>query len=191
MNAKLPIYLRILSASSLAAFFLLSALTLAAVTLTAQQPPPSTAAAQREAMRKLAFLVGRWSGPVTIVRGPGEPLHRTQTEDVQFKLDGLVLLIEGASRGSEGAAQFAALATVSFDDSTQTYRFRAYNNGHYIDTELKLLDNGFSWGFDAGPAHISNTMRLTAKGEWSEVTEAAMGASPPHRSVEMLLARQP
>ena len=52
---------------------------------------------QHQAMQKLAFLEGHWSGPVTIVRGPGEPLKATQTEDVQFKLDGLVLLIEGNS----------------------------------------------------------------------------------------------
>ena len=59
--------------------------------LEAQQPASSSVDAQREAMRKLSFLVGHWSGPVTIVRGPGEPLRLTQTENVDYKLDGLVL----------------------------------------------------------------------------------------------------
>ena len=31
---------------------------------------------QRQSMQKLAFLEGHWSGPVTVVRGPGEPLQR-------------------------------------------------------------------------------------------------------------------
>jgi hypothetical protein len=157
----------------------------------AQQPGSGGAIAQRDAMKKLAFLTGHWSGPVTIVRGPGEPLHLTQTENVEYKLDGLVLLIEGKSTGEDGKAQFAALATIAYDDAAQSYRFRAYNDGHYVDTELKALADGFSWGFDAGPAHIMNTMQLTSKGEWQETTEVTFGSNPPRRSVEMLLTHQP
>lgn len=159
--------------------------------LAAQQPAPSSVAAQRDAMRKLSFLVGRWSGPVTIARGPGQELHLTQTEDVVYKLDGLVLLIEGKSTDAEGKAQFTALATISFDDASHTYRFRAYNEGHYVDTELSVPANGFSWGFTAGPAHIANTMHLTDKNEWQETTEVAVGNNPAHRSMEMLLKHQP
>ena len=159
--------------------------------LAAQQPASNSADAQREAMRKLSFLAGRWSGPVTVVRGPGEPLHLVQTEDVEYKLDGLVLLIEGKSTGADGKAQFSALATISYDDASRTYRFRAYNDGHYLDTELSVPANGFSWSFMAGPANIVNTMHLTGKGEWSEVTEVTVGGNPAHRSVEMLLQHLP
>jgi hypothetical protein len=166
-------------------------LGLSSLALSAQQPAPSSADVQREAMRKLSFLAGNWSGPVTIIRGPGEPLHLTQTEDVQFKLDGLVLLIQGASRNPEGKVVFSALATVSFDDASHTYRIRAYNDGHYVDNELAVPANGFSWSFAAGPAHIVNTMHLTDKGEWSETTDATFGSNPPRRSVEMLLQHQP
>ncbi len=161
------------------------------LSLGAQQAGSNGVATQREAMRKLSFLAGRWSGPVTIVRGPGEALHLTQTEDVQYKLDGLVLLIEGKSAGAGGKVLFSALATIAYDDTTRGYRFRAYNNGRYLDTELSVLPDGFSWGFTAGPAHISNTMHLTGKGEWSEVTEVTAGGNPPHRSVDMLLEHLP
>lgn len=159
--------------------------------LAAQEPAASTVEKQREAMRKLAFLAGQWSGPVTIVRGPGEPLRLTQTEDVQYKLDGLVLLVEGKSTGGDGKAQFNAMATISFDDATNTYRFRAYNEGHYLDTELAVTGSGFSWSFAAGPAHIVNTMELSGKGEWHETTDVTMGSGPAHRSVEMLLEHKP
>ncbi len=159
--------------------------------LAAQQRDSSSVNTQREAMRKLSFLAGHWSGPVTIVRGPGEPFHLIQTEDVEYKLDGLVLLIEGHSTSASGQVRFSALATISFDDVSHTYRFRAYNDGHYLDTELLAPGNGFSWAYTAGPAHLVNTMHLTAKGEWEEVTEATVGARPPLRSVEMLLHRQP
>lgn len=146
---------------------------------------------QRNAMSKLSFLVGQWSGPVTVIRGQGEPLHLTQTENVEYKLDGLVLLIEGKSTSADGKVVFSALATVAYDDAAHAYHFRAYNEGHYLDTDLSVPPGGFSWSFTAGPAHISNTMHLTEKGEWSEVTEVIYGNSPPHRSVEMLLQKQP
>jgi hypothetical protein len=157
----------------------------------AQQPGMPNVDAQREAMKKLAFLAGHWSGSVSISRGPGEPLKLTQTENVQYKLDDLVLLIEGESTGSDGKKQFQALATVAYDDASHAYRFRAYNEGHFIDTELTVQSAGFAWGFEAGPAKIQNTMHLTAKGEWQETTDVTFGGTPPHRSVDMLLQRQP
>lgn len=146
---------------------------------------------QREAMRKLGFLAGHWAGPVTIIRGPGEPLHLTQNEEVQYKLDGLVMLIQGKSTGADGKVQFSALATISFDDATHTYRFRAYNDGHYLDTELAAPTDGFSWSFQSGPARVVNTMKLTAKGEWSETTEVTVGSNPPMHSLDMLLQHRP
>ncbi len=160
------------------------------LTLSAQAPP-SGADTQREAMKKLSFLAGRWSGPITVRRGPGEPLHLTQTEDIQYKLDGLVLLVEGTSRNVEGKVLFNALATISFDEVSHAYRFRAYNDGHYVDTELTVVVNGFSWGYASGPAHIANAMHLTDKGEWAETTDATFGGNPPMRSVDMLLQHQP
>lgn len=162
---------------------------LSGMPLAAQQSAGSVAA-QRAAMQKLAFLQGHWSGPVRIVRGPGEPLHLTQTEDVEYRLGGLVLLIQGKSTGADGKAEFQALATVAFDDATGTYRFRAYNDGHYVDTELRVLAEGFSWGMQAGPAHVVNSMHMTDKGEWQETTEVAFGSAPARRSVDMLLEHQ-
>lgn len=164
---------------------LLISVTAAAVA----QPAGPNLAGQREAMKKLEFLVGKWSGDATVTRGPGGPIQIRQTEEIQYKLGGLVMLIEGTGRDAAGKVVFQALATVSYDDESKTYRFRAYNDGRYLDTELKVDAKGFAWGYDAGPAKVSNTMRLTRKGEWSEVTEFSFQGAPPRRSVEMLLQK--
>jgi hypothetical protein len=172
-----------LSAAWLAALFVSPA--------PAQAPASNSIQVQQAAMQKLAFLAGKWSGPLTVFRGPGQPLHLTQTENIQYKLDGLVLLIEGRSVDAEGKTEFEALATVAYDDAAHTYHFRAYNAGRYVDTELTALPNGFSWAYSSGPAHVANTMHLTPKGEWAETTDVAVGANPPFRSVDMLLKRLP
>src|ERR1035441_7276030 len=76
--------------------------------------------AQRDAMKKLEFLVGRWSGEGIVVRGPGDPMRLRQTEDVQWKLDGLVMVVEGTGRNAEGQVVFRAFATIAYDDTTST-----------------------------------------------------------------------
>ena len=46
--------------------------------------------AQRAAMGKLAFLVGKWEGEASLLRGPGEWVELHQSEEAQYKLDGLM-----------------------------------------------------------------------------------------------------
>ncbi len=147
--------------------------------------------AQREAMKKLAFLVGKWSGGATTSRGPNETVKVKQTEEVQFKLGGLLLLIEGTGRNPDTAeVMFNALATISYDEAAKAYRFRAYNDGRYLDTDLKVPENGFEWGYKAGPADVRFVMRLNDKGEWVETGDVKFGDNPPQRTFEMTLGKQ-
>ena len=157
-----------------------------AATLSAQMPDVG---AQRAAMKKLEFLVGKWFGPATISRG-GPPLQITQSEEVRYAVDGLVLLIEGTGRNAGGQPVFTALATVSYDEVTSTYRFRAHSDGRFLEVPITVIENGFSWGYTSGPLKVVNTMKLTPEGEWSETTESSYGATPPRKSVEMHLRRQ-
>ena len=154
-----------------------------------QQAP--NLAAQRDAMKKLSFLVGKWSGPATSSRGPTETVKVRQTEEVQFKLGGLVLLIEGTGRNPDSAEiMFNALATISYDETSKVYRFRAYNDGRYLDTDLKVPENGFEWGYKAGPVDVRFVMRLNDKGEWVETGDVKVGDNPPQRTFEMTLRKQ-
>ena len=162
-------------------------LGLLAVSAAAQHMPD--VAAQKEAMKKLSFLVGTWKGPATAYL-PGGPLKVEQTEEVQYKLGGTVLLVEGTGRLPDGTVRFNALATISYDDSAKVYRVRAHNDGRFVDAELKVADKGFQWGYTAGPAKVSFTMALTDKGEWSEIGEVVVGGRPPQKSIELLVTKR-
>ena len=148
-----------------------------------QPPRGPDVAAQKAAMKKLEFLVGKWAGDAS-VRMPAERKLR-QSEVVEYRLDGLVMLVEGTGRDpGSGEVLFNALATISFDDVAKVYRIRAHSGGRYVETELKVDGSAFEWGFTAGPAKIRNVMRLGEGGEWVEYTEVTGGERPPMRTVE-------
>jgi hypothetical protein len=144
-------------------------------------------------MKQLSFLVGKWSGHARMHRGQGEALELAQTENAQYKLDGLVLLIEGTGRAeSDGSAVIQALATVSFDDEAKVYRMRAYNNGCYMETEVRLAESGkgLTWGFTVGQIRTSSILTINDKGEWTEAGEIVIGTQPPRKFLELTVRRE-
>jgi hypothetical protein len=159
-----------------------------AVSAAAQQEP--NVAAQKEAMKKLAFLVGTWKGEATVYR-QGGPIQVNQTEEVEYRLGGLVLLVQGTGRSpATGEVVFGALATISYDDVAKAYRFRSHNDGRFLDTEMKVPENGFEWGYTAGPAKVTFRMKLNEKAEWAETGDVVIGGQAPRKSVELVVRKQ-
>jgi hypothetical protein len=148
--------------------------------------------AQRTAMKKLGFLLGDWSGEATVLRGPGQFVQLAQTESVQFKLDGLVLMIEGNGRTkTDGKPTLQALGLISFDDETGTYKMRAFNDGRWLETEVKLVDGGnsISWGFALGAFKTSTVLRINETGEWTELGQLIIGDHPPQKMMDLKVRR--
>jgi hypothetical protein len=159
----------------------------------AQTPRVPDIAAQRAAMKKLSFLIGSWTGEAWVLRGPGEPVAMIQTEEAQYKLDGLVLLIEGVGRTkSDGEPALQALGVISFDDESETYRMRAFNDGRFLETEVKLLDsgNGIAWGFSLGEIRTRSVLRINERGEWTELGEITIGSQAPKKFMELTVRRR-
>jgi hypothetical protein len=170
-------------------FAVILLLTLNAITM-AQTPQAPNIEAQRNAMKKLSFLIGEWSGEAFLFRGPGRVVELNQTEVAQFKLDGLMLMIEGVGRAkSDGRPVLQALALITFDDATGSYRTRAYNDGRWLEAEVKLLDDGrsLSGGFSLGEISTKSVMRINEKGEWTELHEITIGVGPPQKFMEVVV----
>jgi hypothetical protein len=149
--------------------------------------------AQRAAMKKLGFLAGKWVGEARLLRGPGEPIVLVQTEEAQFKLDGLILEIEGVGRTKpDNKAVLQALGILSFDDETSTYHMRAFNDGRFLETEVKLHGDGkgLTWGFALGQIRTSSVLRINEKDEWTELAEITIDSQPPRKLMELAVKRQ-
>ncbi len=157
------------------------------------QPRAPNIEAQRAAMKKLEFLAGKWTGEARVLRGPGEPVVLAQTEEAQYKLDGLVLVIEGVGRSkADGKPDLQALGIISYDDESGTYRMRAFNDGRFLETDVKLLDSGqgLTWGFASGQFRTNSVLRITEKGDWTEVGEITIGSQPPRKFMELSVSPQ-
>jgi hypothetical protein len=131
-------------------------------------------------MKKLEFLVGKWSGEARIFRA--EPVVMTQTEEAQYKLDGLVLVIEGV-----GLTQ--ALGVVSYDDESGKYTMRAFNDGRFLETEVKVDGNSITWGFALEQIRTSALLRIDEKGDWTELHEITIGSQLPKKYMELRISR--
>ena len=152
-----------------------------------ERPDPS---AQKLAMEKMKFLAGTWTGEAVISLGQGKQMTITQSEEVQYKVDGLLMLIEGTGRDQSGKIVFNAVAAVSFDEKSGTYRIRAWNSGNFVETEMKVAGTGFEWGFQRGPMTMTDRMTLDEQGRWSEVSEATLNDGRKLHGVKMLLTRK-
>jgi len=159
----------------------------------AQLPRTPDLDAQRAAMKMLEFLVGKWAGEARLLRGPGEPIVLAQTEEARYKLDGLILEIEGIGRSKpDNKAVLQALGIISFDDETGTYHMRAFNDGRFLETDVKLSEDGKSltWGFALGSIRTNSLLRINEKGEWTELHEITIDSQPARKLMEVAVKRQ-
>ena len=151
------------------------------------------ASGQRAEVKKLDWLVGQWKGAGWIKMGPQGRKEFTETETVQSKLDGLVLLIEGQGKSKEdGSTVHTALTFVSYDDRTKTFRWRAFTGeGRQTDTEAKVGANTMEWGLDIPQlGRMRYAIKLNEKGEWFEDGEMTQDGQKWHTFFEMTLQRQ-
>jgi hypothetical protein len=106
----------------------------------------------KQEMQKLAYMSGRWQGEATVRQGNTPPIKVLQEEDIQFKLDGTIMLIEGIGRKPEApeAIVFNAMAVVSYNQYTKQYGLKTYTKeGNQADAYFKIVsDNHFEWGFE-------------------------------------------
>ncbi len=131
--------------------------------------PSALIAAERDAMKPLAWMDGVWRGPAT-TQSPNGPRVVTQTERIGPMLDGSVKLMEGRGYRANGTTGFNALAMLSYDPATKAYKLHSHALGRDGDFPLRPTANGYVWEIKAGPNMIRYTASVAA-GTWTEIGE--------------------
>ena len=171
----------------------MSLLTMIATSLLAAAPAPATddpatmIAAERQAMRQLAWMDGRWRGEAVTQTPNGE--HRvTQTERIGPLLDGSIKVLEGRAFRADGSTGFNAFGVVSFDPASKRYTLHSYAQGRAGDFALTPTTDGYVWEIPAGPMIIRYTARLSG-GVWTETGERIAPGQAPVQFFIMKLKR--
>jgi hypothetical protein len=154
----------------------------------AQGPQKPDLSAQRAAMQKLRFLVGAWSGRARIWPGANNSIELSQTENVGYKLDGLILMIEGVGVDNiDHKPNLQALGLISFDDAAGIYHMRAFNDGRWLESTVELNEarQQLHWGFTLAQIKTSSVLQVDNNGNWTETHELSVNSQPFRKFMEV------
>lgn len=158
--------------------------------MTAQPPQPPTA--QKEAMKRLEFLVGEWKGEGWMEFGPGQRREFKGTESVHSKCDGLLLTIDGLHHAKPGGAVVHnAFAIVSFDEKLKEYKFEGFTSrGNRENSKAVVGDRQIVWGMKIPQfGEMRYTIKLDDKGRWFEIGEVSQDGVSWREFSEMTMER--
>lgn len=131
------------------------------------QPDPEIQAK----MAELAFIVGNWKGDGWMMREGGRA-EFNQTENIAYKLDSTIIVIEGLGMAG-GRVIHNAYAIISYDKENGEYSFRSYlPNGQNNEFDAELIDNKLHWYPNDNVRYI---IWLNEKGQWYETGEYKKG----------------
>jgi hypothetical protein len=171
----------------------MAGLVIGAAPAVAQAPDGS---ANRAAMDRFGFMVGRWSGESSMQRGPGERVTTQMTETVERRLGGVVLLIEGrgvlpAAGGAEARVTHQALAVLAYDAQADAYTMRSWiASGQWGDFPVTIIEGGLSWSREVPGGRMRYTAHI-GNGEWHEVGEFSRDGTTWIPILDMRLRREP
>lgn len=153
---------------------------------------PTSKDVQRREMKKLDWFVGHWKGAGWIQMGPQGRREFTQTETIEAKLDGLVLVIEGSGKSKEdGSTVHTALAFASYDPRANKFRWHAFTPEGQIDTGAKVGTDTLEWTLEIPQrGRMRYTITRNEKGEWFEIGEMIQEDQTRHKFFEMTLRKQ-
>jgi hypothetical protein len=152
-------------------------------------------ASAADEMKKLEWMLGDWKGDASIQMGPGKLQLVSQTEHVEAKLGGKVLVIDGLGKrknddGSPGDVVHEALGVISWDAKKNAYRFDAWTAREgYVEAWMTVGDRVAAWGFDVPGGKIRYTIRHTDKASWHEVGEFSRDGNEWMKFFEMTLTK--
>lgn len=129
--------------------------------------------AQRAEMKKLDAMIGQWKGSGWIEQGKGKETF-TGTENIQRKLDGLAILVEGRFVDKQNVVIHETLAVLSYNLTAKDYDFNTFLiNGRKGAYKLKAEPDGWIWGITFPGGEIRYHIKLTSD-TWHETGEMSM-----------------
>lgn len=125
---------------------------------------------QKTQMLKMEKMIGNWSGAGWIQQGKTRD-DFTGTENVQRKLDGVALLVEGrfTAKNEPTKVIHETLAVLTYDPVKSVYNFNTFlANGNAGNFNWSVNEKGYEWGMNFPGSKILYTITIK-DGIWNEI----------------------
>jgi hypothetical protein len=158
-------------------------------------PAPPDRDATRDAMRKLDFLVGDWSGSGWMQLGPDTRIDIQSRETLASKLEGMIVAVECAHEGVAPGNQdslivFRSFGVISYDTRAKKYNFRSWQeSGRSADYDATVSESTFEWGTAEASGRVRHVVRIDDQGLWQETGETSPDGTHWRRISAMTLSR--
>jgi hypothetical protein len=158
---------------------------------------PSNTGEHKKKLEIFANWVGQWKGQGTIQRGPGNSSSSEVTEDIEMKLDGSLIVMEGIGKRLDEQTKSEkivhhAFGVLSYDTKTAQYKFKTYlAEGLTADAWFNVVgENKYQWGFDVPQGKIRYTITIDPVAKtWQEVGEYSSDEKTWYKTFEMNLKK--
>jgi len=128
-----------------------------------------------EKMKALSFLVGQWEGSGRI-QVPGGPLVAANArENVQYRLSGQALLVEGlgtrkAEDGKTDQTVHESIGLITWDMTKEKYVMHAMTSkAGSVEPTIEVSEKTLVWSFKTNTGNtIRYTIKINDKGQWVE-----------------------
>lgn len=149
----------------------------------------------REQMNVLSYLAGQWRGEATITQQGGVVIQVAQEETIQYKLDSLLLQVEGVGRNKTDLTNisFHALGYISYNAAKKSYEMKSYlKDGRQTEAFFKIVEkNRYDWGFDVPGGKVIYHITINpAEHTWNEKGEFSRDGTQWYPIFEMNLTKQ-
>jgi hypothetical protein len=151
----------------------------------------------KEKMQLFRAWEGRWQGEGTIQMGPGEPKKSKVEEHIEFKLDSMIVIVEGIGKALDPVTKTEqvvhhAFAVLSYDKNTSQYKFRSFlKDGQSTEAWFNVAgENKYAWGFETPNGKIRyNIIIDPTKKAWNETGEFSRDGTNWMKFFEMNLTK--
>ena len=149
----------------------------------------------REQMNVLSYFAGHWRGEAKVTQQGGVVINVAQEETIEYKLDSLLLQVEGVGRTKTDLSKisFHALAYISYNAAKKNYEMKSFlKDGKQTDAFFTVVEkNRYDWGFDVPGGKIVYHITIDqAARQWTEKGEFSRDGTQWYPFYEMTLTKQ-
>lgn len=146
------------------------------------------------AMKDVSVLVGEWEGKGYRLDAGGEKHWSNVKEEIEFKLDGTILQIEGIGKNDEGNVVHEAFAVLYFDAFRKVYKMDSHlASGLYTNASFEVIKpkEQMQWSFDSPMGKVRYKINITNNGtKWDEIGEFSQDGENWFKTFEMNLEKK-